>query len=208
MRRFIDILLSGLGLLVLSLLLLLISLAIVVFDGWPVLYIGKRVGQHGRVFGLYKFRTMVPTPNLLATLPTGSSITIKSDPRVTRIGAVLRRLKLDELPQLLNVLFGQMSLVGPRPEDPEYVAFYSEEQRRLLNYKPGITSLAALEYLDEGELLTGDDWEAIYRTQIMPAKLAIEVEYAERRTIRTDLALLNRTVLTLGRRAIGGRGQG
>ena len=183
------------GLLVLSPLLL---------DGWPIVYVGARVGQHGRPFGLYKFRTMVPSKTPPAGQVMGSSVTVHDDPRITSIGKVLRRLKLDELPQLFNVLAGQMSLVGPRPEDPEYVALYSEEQRRILAFKPGITSVAALTYVDEAELLKGDDWETVYRTQIVPAKLALETEYAARRTGWSDLVLLTRTVLTLGRRAVGG----
>ena len=108
----------------------------------------------------------------------GVSVTVWDDPRITRLGKVLRRLKLDELPQLLNVLRGEMSLVGPRPEDPEYVALYTEEQRRILDLKPGITSVAALRYWDEVELLKGDDWETVYREQLVPAKLALELEYA------------------------------
>ena len=106
-----------------------------------------------------------------------------NDPRITRVGRILRTTKIDELPQFFNVVRGDMSLVGPRPEDPEYVALYTPEQRRILDLKPGITSVAALEYVDEGELLKGDDWEAVYREQIVPAKLALEAEYAARRTL-------------------------
>ena len=131
-------------------------------------------------------------------------MTVWDDPRITPLGRALRRLKLDELPQLLNVLRGDMSLVGPRPEDPEYVALYTEEQRRILELKPGVTSVAALRYWDEVELLTGDDWEAMYRERLIPAKLALEMEYARRRTMWTDVKVLGRTAVSLARRIVGG----
>jgi lipopolysaccharide/colanic/teichoic acid biosynthesis glycosyltransferase len=196
-KRSMDIVLSGIGLLILSPLLLVIGAVILAADGRPVLYVATRVGQHGRLFHLYKFRTMVPAG--------GSSVTVWADPRITPIGKVLRRLKMDEFPQLFNVLRGDMSLVGPRPEDPEYVALYTDEQRCILDLKPGITSVAALEYWDEGELLKGDDWEAVYRERIVPAKLALEADYALRRTLLTDIGLLCRTVLSLFRRVLGGK---
>jgi lipopolysaccharide/colanic/teichoic acid biosynthesis glycosyltransferase len=124
----------------------------------------------------------------------GSSVTVWADPRVTPLGRRLRRLKLDELPQLFNVLRGEMSIVGPRPEDPSYVALYTDEQRRVLSVKPGITGVAALAYADEESLLQGEDWEATYRLTIMPAKLQLELDYLARRTARTDAELILQTV--------------
>ena len=129
----------------------------------------------------------------------GPGITAAGDRRVTRIGAFLRRTKLDELPQLINVLRGEMSLVGPRPEDPRYVALYTEEQRQILRVRPGITSAASLAYRHEEQLLSGSDWETQYRQQVMPAKLALDLEYLSRRTMASDLVLIWRTVLAIFR---------
>jgi lipopolysaccharide/colanic/teichoic acid biosynthesis glycosyltransferase len=201
-KRFFDLVVAGIGLVVISPLLAAVALLIRLKDGPPVIYKATRVGQHGRIFRLYKFRTMVPAG--AAVLAPGSSVTVYDDPRITSIGRMLRRLKLDELPQFFNVLRGDMSLVGPRPEDPEYVALYTPEQRKVLEVKPGITSVAALEYVDEGELLKGDDWETVYREQIVPAKVALEIEYAKRRTFWTDMGLLVRTAWTLVHRVPGG----
>lgn len=185
-RRLTDIVLALVGLAVLAPLLLAIAAAVRLHDGAPVIYKARRVGQHGREFRLFKFRTMVPAG--------GSSVTVWADPRVTPLGRRLRRLKLDELPQLLNVLRGEMSIVGPRPEDPSYVALYTDEQRRVLSVKPGITGVAALAYADEESLLHGEDWEATYRLTIMPAKLQLELDYLARRTARTDAELILQTV--------------
>ena len=107
----------------------------------------------------------------------------------------MRRTKLDELPQLINVLRGEMSLVGPRPEDPRYVALYTPEQRRILDYRPGITSMASLTYRNEERMLSGGDWERVYVEQVLPAKLAIDLEYAKRATLWQDIMLILRTVL-------------
>ena len=188
-RRLIDIMLALIGLVFASPVLAVIAALVRIKDGRPVIYRAERVGQHGRLFHLYKFRTMVPS--------SGSSVTVWADPRVTRLGQNLRRMKLDELPQLLNVLLGDMSFVGPRPEDPSYVALYTEEQRKVLTAKPGITGVAALEYSDEESLLRGDDWEETYRERIMPAKLKLEADYLARRTAWTDARLVVRTLCKL-----------
>ena len=127
----------------------------------------------------------------------GAAITADGDTRVTPIGKFLRRTKLDELPQLLNVAIGQMSLVGPRPEDPRYVALYTPQQRRILDVLPGITSAASLIYRDEQALLTGADWETVYRTKIMPAKIEIDLNYLKTANIVTDLTLIFRTVFSM-----------
>lgn len=188
-RRLVDIVLAIMGLVVLSPLLAVIALLVRLRDGSPVIYRATRVGQHGRLFHMLKFRTMVPSE--------GTLLTGWADPRVTPLGRKLRRLKLDELPQLLNVLLGDMSLVGPRPEDPKYVSLYTEEQRLVLSVKPGITGVAALEYSDEESLLRGEDWEAVYRDKIMPAKLRYETEYLGRRSLLTDMQVVLRTFLKL-----------
>jgi lipopolysaccharide/colanic/teichoic acid biosynthesis glycosyltransferase len=188
-RRLTDITLALIGLVFASPVLAIIAALVRLRDGRPVIYKADRVGQHGRLFRLFKFRTMVPA--------SGSSVTVWADPRVTSLGRRLRRLKLDELPQLLNVLLGDMSFVGPRPEDPSYVALYTEEQRKVLSVKPGITGVAALQYSDEESLLRGDDWEEIYRERIMPAKLKLEADYLEQRTAWSDAGLVVRTLFKL-----------
>jgi len=132
--------------------------------------------------------------------PSGTSPTNRTtagDRRITRVGRLLRRSKIDELPQLVNVWKGEMSLVGPRPEDPRYVALYTPEQRRVLAVKPGITSPASLQYRHEEELLAGEDWEQVYVEQVMPHKLAIDLEYLQRRTVWTDLGVIWQTVVAL-----------
>ena len=148
MKRSLDLLFSITGLLALSPLLLLIILVIKFSDGGPVFFRQVRVGQGGRKFRIWKFRTMIVNAEKL-----GLSVTRDGDPRVTPVGRLLRKSKLDELPQLLNVLAGEMSLVGPRPEVPRYVEQYSPEQRRILELKPGITDLAILEFSHEEDLL-------------------------------------------------------
>jgi lipopolysaccharide/colanic/teichoic acid biosynthesis glycosyltransferase len=193
-RRLTDILLALLGLAVLAPLLIAIAVAVRLRDGAPVIYRARRVGQHGREFRLLKFRTMVPSG--------GSSVTVWADPRVTPLGRRLRRLKLDELPQLFNVLNGEMSIVGPRPEDPSYVALYTREQRRVLSVKPGITGVAALAYADEESLLRGEDWETTYRLTIMPAKLQLELDYLARRSARTDAQLILETAAVVVRHLV------
>jgi lipopolysaccharide/colanic/teichoic acid biosynthesis glycosyltransferase len=204
-KRVMDIVIAVLVLSVLALPLLVIAGAVALADGRPVLYLGTRVGLHGRPFHLFKFRTMAAArPEATLSSARGVSVTVWDDPRITRLGKVLRRLKLDELPQLFNVLRGEMSLVGPRPEDPEYVELYTDEERRILDLKPGITSVAALRYWDEVELLKGDDWETVYREQLVPAKLALELEYARRRTLWSDLGVMARTAFGLFHHMAGG----
>jgi lipopolysaccharide/colanic/teichoic acid biosynthesis glycosyltransferase len=139
----------------------------------------------------------------------GPKITGSDDPRVTRIGRILRRTKIDELPQLFNTLMGDMSLVGPRPEDPGYVRSYSPEQREVLRVKPGITSPATVLHRHEEQMLIGSDWEEKYRTEILPAKLRIELDYLSRRTLSQDLLILAQTVsalFTKPPRPVAGRG--
>lgn len=173
-------------------LMLLLAIAVKCSSPGPVLYRGRRIGRDGQPFTLYKFRSMVTS-----TGDHGPRITRKGDPRVTAIGRLLRRTKLDELPQLFNTLIGDMSLVGPRPEDPEFVKSYSERQRQVLQVKPGLTSPATLMHRDEEELLDGPDWGDTYLNRILPVKLEMELAYLRRRTLADDVRVLVQTVSTL-----------
>ncbi len=192
MMRFIDLLASGLGIVLLSPLFLVIAAGIKLSAPGPVFYRATRVGRDGVPFRLYKFRSMV-----VGADTSGPGITAAGDRRITPVGQFLRKTKLDELPQLLNVLKGDMSLVGPRPEDPRYVALYTAEQRRVLAVRPGITSAASLAYRHEEQLLSGENWETTYRARVLPDKLAIDLAYLEQRTLFSDLKLIFRTVVAI-----------
>lgn len=187
-KRMFDIVASFAGLVGLSPLFLGIALAIKLGSSGPILYRGTRVGRHGKLFQIYKFRTMIVGADKM-----GPGITTAVDNRVTPIGKFLRRFKLDEFPQLLNVLKGEMSLVGPRPEDPRYVALYTPAQREILNHRPGITSPASVKYRNESAALTDDDWERKYVQEIMPEKLAIDAEYFRRAGLGDDLRTIAQT---------------
>lgn len=191
-KRLFDILASAIGLVVLSPLFLVIAIAIKITSPGPVFYRALRVGRHGKHFKLFKFRSMVVDADKI-----GPGITGSDDPRITSIGRLLRRTKLDELPQLINVLHGEMSIVGPRPEDPRYVALYNDEQRQILNVRPGITSPASVKYRDEESRLTGSDWEKHYIAHIMPAKLAIDLDYALNSSLRRDMSIILTTFMVL-----------
>ena len=193
-KRIMDISLSAVGLVLLSPLLLMLALFIKWSSPGPIFYMAERVGQHGKVFRLFKFRSMVVDAHKLGPAVTGAQ-----DKRVTPVGRWLRRTKADELPQLLNVLRGDMSLVGPRPEDPRYVKLYTAAQRQVLNVKPGITSAASVAYRHEEAMLTGTDWETHYTQTIMPAKLEIDLVYARHPTILQDVKILFQTLLALFR---------
>lgn len=193
-RRLLDILVSAGGLAVLSPLFFCLGVWIRLSSPGPVFYRAMRVGRDGRMFRLYKFRTMVADADR-----RGPAITASGDTRVTRAGKLLRRTKMDELPQLMNVLAGDMGLVGPRPEDPRYVAMYTDEQRKVLAVRPGITSAASLAYRQEEALLTGPNWERVYQEKVLPDKLAIELEYVKHRTVGTDVKLVLRTVAAIFR---------
>lgn len=190
--RLLDIGAAALGLALLSPLFLLVGLWIKLDSPGPVFYRAARVGRNGAPFRLYKFRSMVAGADR-----QGPGITATGDARVTRVGRFLRSTKLDELPQLINVLKGEMSLVGPRPEDPRYVALYTPEQCCVLAVRPGITSAASLAFRHEEQLLAGEDWETLYREQVLPAKLAIDLAYLERRTAFSDLRLVFRTIAAI-----------
>lgn len=188
-QRIVDFLAASIGLLLLSPVLLAIGIAVKLQDGGPVFYRSMRVGMGGRLFAIYKFRSMVQGADR-----AGGGLTVRGDRRVTGVGRVIRAHKLDELPQLFNVIKGDMSLVGARPENPEYVGKYTPEQRAILRFRPGITSPASLEYRNEEELLGGGNTEALYLEKILPHKLSIDLAYLSRRTVRSDLMVILRTI--------------
>ncbi len=191
-KRGLDLVVSALGLVLVSPVLAAIALLVKSDSRGPVLHVAQRVGAHGRIFRLYKFRTMS-----VGSDRTGPAITTAGDSRITRAGRFLRRTKLDELPQLFNVLKGDMSLVGPRPEDPRYVRLYTPAEREVLKVRPGLTGAASLVYRDEAALLVGPDWEQRYIKEIMPRKLSIELDYLARRTLVRDVELAVRTLLLM-----------
>lgn len=187
MKRLFDIVASAVALVLLAPLLAAVAVLVTVGSRGPALYRTRRVGRGGKLFTLYKFRTM------RSDAPSGPAITTAGDSRVTVVGGFLRRAKLDEIPQLFNVLIGDMSLVGPRPEDAKYVALYSNEQRKVLNARPGMTSVASIAYRSEEQLLSGPDWEQRYINTIMPDKLRLELEYLDRQSFWADLQVIART---------------
>jgi lipopolysaccharide/colanic/teichoic acid biosynthesis glycosyltransferase len=192
--RLLDISLSLIAVILLSPVLLLAALVVKCSSSGPIFYRARRVGKDGRLFDVYKFRTMV-----VDAAARGPRVTRSGDTRVTGAGRFLRRSKVDELPQLFNVLKGDMSLVGPRPEDPRYVKSYSQDQLQVLRVKPGITSPATVLHRHEEQMLTGPDWETRYRNEILPAKVQIELNYLSRRTLSQDLLILAQTALALFR---------
>ena len=193
-KRTFDVVLTLPGLVVLAIPLAFVALLIKLGDGGPVFFRQERVGKGGRSFQLWKFRTMRERAE-----HEGPRLTVGRDPRITRVGAFLRRFKLDELPQLVNVLRGEMSLVGPRPEVPEYVARYTPEQRAVLELMPGITDPASIKYRNESELLAQSaDPEASYVNRIMPDKIRMNLEYARRANALTDLGVILRTTFPPG----------
>ncbi len=188
--RPLDVAASALGLLLLAPLFAVVSLWVKIDSPGPVFYRARRVGKDGREFDALKFRSM-----RIGSDRAGPGITVSGDPRVTRSGRVIRRWKIDELPQLINVLVGDMGLVGPRPEDPRYVAGYSEEQRELLQVRPGITSPASVHFRREEEVLSGPEWERTYVERVLPEKLALDRKYVQNRTLAGDVRIVLRTLL-------------
>ena len=194
LKRIFDFVSSVIALLLFLPFLIIISLLIIIESRGGVFYRQVRVGRNGREFKIYKFRSM----------RTGADkegrITIGNDKRVTRVGKFLRKTKLDEIPQLFNVVIGQMSIVGPRPEVPEYVRLYNDEQRKVLAVKPGLTDIASLEYINEQEILgRSDDPGLTYIEEVMPAKLKLNLEYIAKRNFFFDLKLIFRTVFKIVR---------
>lgn len=186
MKRLFDILASGLGLVCLSPLFTAVAVWIKLDSRGPVFYRQVRVGKGNKDFRIFKFRSMRPDSDKLGLITVGGR-----DPRVTRSGYYIRKYKLDELPQLINVFIGDMSLVGPRPEVRKYVDMYSPEQLHVLDVRPGITSLASLRYRNENEVLAkAEDPDKCYIEKVMPDKLAIDLEYVRKANLWNDIKLI------------------
>jgi lipopolysaccharide/colanic/teichoic acid biosynthesis glycosyltransferase len=189
-KRVTDIVLAACGLMVLAPILAVIALKIKLEDGGSIIYRGLRIGKNGEPFRIYKFRTMVMNAEQV-----GGPSTSEDDPRVTKVGKVLRKYKLDEPPQLVNVLKGEMSIVGPRPEVPMEVETYTEEERRVLTVKPGITDWASITFRNEGEILKGSvDPHQAYREKIRPDKLRLALAYVDNVSFRTDALIIMKTI--------------
>jgi lipopolysaccharide/colanic/teichoic acid biosynthesis glycosyltransferase len=192
-KRLLDLTVATCGLVVTSPLLLLIALAVRLESRGPALFRQRRVGRYGKEFEILKFRSMSHDAG------TGPLLTADGDRRITRIGALIRASKLDELPQLWNVLRGDMSIVGPRPEVPRYMAMYSPEQREVvLSVRPGITDEAAIEFADESKLLAAaDDPELLYATKILPRKIELYKKYVATQSTASDFRIVVRTASRL-----------
>jgi lipopolysaccharide/colanic/teichoic acid biosynthesis glycosyltransferase len=190
LKRVFDVVMASLGLLLLVPVGVAIALFVKLSDGGPIFYTQVRIGRFGRPFQIRKFRSMVVNADKI-----GLPVTKEEDPRITWIGRLLRKTKLDELPQLWNVLVGEMSFVGPRPEVPQYVNSYTSEQREILRHKPGITDMATLMFRNEEALLRGSqDVEAFYVQHCLPRKIALNRQYAERASLRQDIWIIVQTL--------------
>lgn len=190
-KRVLDVTVGSLGLALATPILAGVAMAMRLSgDRGPFLYRARRVGEGASIITVLKVRTMTEGAG-------GSNLTMSADPRVTRLGRVLRRYRIDELPQLVNVVRGEMSLVGPRPEDPSFVDLSDPLHGRVFSAKPGITGLAQLAFHDEAERLWGPDAERRYRDEILPAKLRLDATYLDRRTTLLDLKILLRTIRTV-----------
>jgi len=192
-KRAFDILVSVAGLIVLLPLLLLVATAIKLDSSGPVFFRQWRVGRKFRRFGIYKFRTMIDD-----AFDRGLHITVGQDSRITRVGKILRKTKIDELPQLLNVLKGDMSLVGPRPEVPRYVELFRPDNEHILKVRPGLTDLASLKYSDEASILgQSANPEGDYVARLLPDKIRLAKEYIQRSSLLFDVKLIVETIIKL-----------
>ena len=195
MIRFFDFILSLVGLVILAPLFVVLSVWIKIDSKGPVFYKQVRVGQNSKDFGLFKFRSMVVDADKKGLITVGGR-----DPRITRSGYFIRKYKLDELPQLINVLVGDMSLVGPRPEVRKYVDLYTDEQQKVLSVKPGITDYASIEYMDENEILgKSNDPEKTYIEEIMPEKIKYNMKYINNKNLFEYFKIIFLTVLKIVR---------
>ena len=193
LKRSFDIIFSLLGLIIFLPVLIALSTLIKKEDGGPVFYRGTRVGRYNKPFRIFKFRTMVVDADRI-----GGPSTSDDDPRITGIGKFIRKYKLDELPQFINVLKGDMSFVGPRPEVPTEVQTYSEEEKRILSVRPGITDWASIAFHNEGEILKGSaDPHKTYRERIRPEKMRLALRYVEEASFMTDIEIIFYTLWTL-----------
>ena len=194
MKRIFDLLFSMIVLVFFLPIGVLIASLIVLDSKGGVFFRQQRVGKDGVLFYVLKFRSMHLNSAMKGTLTVGD------DARITRVGSLIRRVKLDEFPQFMNVVLGDMSIVGPRPEVPEFVALYSEEQRKVLSVRPGITDEASLAYFEENKLLaTSTDPKKTYIDEIMPAKITINLAYLENRSLLADITVIGKTILRIFR---------
>ena len=193
MKRVFDFIFSFIGLILLSPIFLIISLLIALSSKGGVFYKQTRVGKDNIDFKVYKFRSMIVNADKKGLLSIGKD---GRDPRITKIGYILRKYKLDELPQLINVLKGDMSLVGPRPEVRKYVDLYDDNQKEILKVKPGITDIASITFRNENDLLSqSPNPEDYYIQEIMPKKISLSLEYVKTRTLIKDIKLIFKTIL-------------
>lgn len=193
LKRLLDLLFATIGIVLLLPLFLMISLSIIIDSKGGIFYKQIRVGKNGKDFYLYKFRSMYTGADTKGLLTIGGK-----DSRITNVGYFIRKYKIDELPQLINVWLGDMSLVGPRPEVRKYVELYNNEQKKVLLVKPGITDYASIEYRNENELLgKSTDPEQTYITEIMPAKLQLNLKYIEEQSLITDLKIIFDTIIKI-----------
>lgn len=192
-KRLFDIFCSAIGIIILSPLFVILWVAVKLESNGPAFFLQTRVGKNNHDFKLYKFRTMYLDSEARGQLTVGMR-----DPRITKVGYTLRKYKLDELPQLFNVLLGDMSLVGPRPEVRKYVSLYTPEQLKVLSVRPGITDIASIQFINENELLAkADNPEEYYINYIMPQKLALNLEYINSNLLLKDVNLILKTLFKI-----------
>lgn len=190
-KRIFDIIVSLIGLIALLPFFLIIAFAIKVDSTGPIFFKQVRISKNGKEFEIYKFRTMIQDAE-----SKGMQITVEKDSRITKVGKFLRKSKIDELPQLINVLKGDMSFVGPRPEVPKYVALYDKDQRNILKVRPGITDIASIEYRDESSILAKSmDPEKTYIEEIMPKKIELNLIYIRNISVLYDVVLICKTII-------------
>ena len=188
LKRSFDLIASSIGIVVLSPLIILVGLAVLVESGWPIFYRAERTGLHGVPFRILKFRSMRDAPTGSHSHHSGDD-----DPRITRVGGFIRKFKIDELPQLLNVIMGKMSLVGPRPETTEYTKLYTGEEMIIFSVRPGITDDASIEFADLGSILSGGDPDELYFEKVWGPKMELRMKYVREHSFFGDLKLIFRT---------------
>jgi len=191
-KRLFDVVSSAIALIALSPLLLVFAAGVKLTSPGPMFYRGVRTGRHGKPFRILKFRTMV-----VDAAEIGGPSTGQDDPRVTRFGAFLRRFKLDELPNLFCVLFGQMSIVGPRPEVPQYTSLYEGEEKLILSVRPGITDLSSIRFIDLASHIGAENVDAAFESRVLPIKNRLRVQYVKERSFWIDMKIIGSTLLKL-----------
>tara|TARA_Y100000768_G_scaffold53400_1_gene35148 strand:- start:531 stop:1118 length:588 start_codon:yes stop_codon:yes gene_type:complete len=190
-KRIFDILSSLLAILAFIPIYLLVAILVYYSLGWPIIYKAKRAGKYNKEFTLIKFRSMKNSTNHV------SHHSGDDDPRITKTGKFIRQTKLDELPQLFNVLFGKMSIVGPRPETPEYIKLYSKEQMKILSIRPGITDFASIEFSNLGDILKGDDPDKLYFEKVWDKKMKLRMKYTEEYNFFIDMKIIFSTIMAI-----------